>query len=202
MLMRGIHRKYVGYILFFTFILFVSYTWIHLTNNVDDVVSYGLYQEQRDLAELEVLLEQNKFWLFHGDAEEAKKKILESVISGLHDDDFEKDAKVHYYVHVARVKNKMVGFVTFFGSEEKKIGRVHLLAVDCAYRRLGIGEQLIEFAIEHFKRLGFNKIFLYTRPENIRAKKLYKKLCFYELERDENRLFDKNPGDVLMLDLK
>lgn len=200
---KNVYLEYFGYVVFSVSIfclVYFGYQYIFFGRGTSPVL-YELYNSNRDKIELEILLEQNKFWLFHGEAEEGKKRVLESVSLGLHDDDFEKNKKVPYYVQVARVKDKVVGFVTFFGSEEKKIGRVHLLAVDGSCRRLGIAEQLILFAIEHFKRHGYEKVFLYTRPENIRAKKLYKKLSFYEIDKKEDNLFEKNPGDLLIMDL-
>jgi ribosomal protein S18 acetylase RimI-like enzyme len=202
---KNIYLEYFGYLVFGMSIfclVYFGYRYIFSRQRTSPVL-YELYQPNRDKIELEILLEQNKFWLFHGEAEEGKKRVLESVSLGLHDDDFEKNKKVPYYVHLARVKDKVVGFITFFGSEEKKIGRVHLLAVDGAYRRLGIAEQLVLFSVEHFKRHGYQKVFLYTRSENIRAKKLYKKLLFYEIEVKEEyeNLFENNPGDILVRDL-
>lgn len=200
---KNIYLEYFWYVVFgmSIFCLFYfGYQYIFFGRGASPVL-YELYNPNRDKIELEILLEQNKFWLFHGEAEEAKKRVLESVSLELHDDDFEENKKVPYYVHVARVKNKVVGFITFFGSEEKKIGRVHLLAVDGSCRRLGIAEQLVLFVVEHFKRLGYQKVFLYTRPENIRAKRLYKKLSFYEIGKEDDTLFEKNPGDMLIRDL-
>lgn len=202
---KNIYFGYLGYVIsgvsIFCLVYF-GYQYIVAYQGISPVL-YELYEDNRDKLELEIILEQNKFWLFHGEAEEGKKRVLESVSLALHDDDFVKDKKVSYHTHVARVKDKVVGFITFFGSEEKKIGRVHLLAVDGSCRRLGIGEQLILFAIEHFKRYGYQKVFLYTRPENIRAKKLYKKLSFYEIEveKEYESLFENNPGDMLVRDL-
>lgn len=200
---KNVYLEYFGYAVFsmsISCLVYFGYQYVFFGQGTSPVL-YELYNSNRDKIELEILLEQNKFWLFHGEAEEGKKRVLESVSLGLHNDDFEKNKKVPYYVQVARVKDKVVGFITFFGSEEKKIGRVHLLAVDGSCRRLGIAEQLVLFAVEHFKRLGYQKVFLYTRPENIRAKKLYKKLSFYEIGKEEENLFEKNPGDLLMLDL-
>lgn len=200
---KNVYLKYFGYVVFSMSIfclVYFGYKCI-FTGQGTFPVLYELYNSNRDKIELEILLERNKFWLFHGEAEEGKKRVLESVSLGLHDDDFEKNKKVPYYVQIARVKDKVVGFITFFGSEEKKIGRVHLLAVDGSFRRLGIGEQLILFAIEHFKRHGYEKVFLYTRPENIRAKKLYKKLSFYDVDKEDDTLFEKNPGVMLVRDL-
>ena len=200
---KNVYFEYFCYLIFSMSIfclVYFGYQYVFFGQGASPVL-YEIYNSNRDKIELEILLEQNKFWLFHGEAEEGKKRVLECVLLGLHNDDFEKNKKVPYFVQVARVKDKVVGFITFFGSEEKKIGRVHLLAVDGSCRRLGIAEQLVLFAIEHFKRLGYEKVFLYTRPENIRAKKLYKKLSFYEIDKGEDSLFEKNPGDLLVLDL-
>lgn len=198
-------KKFIKYVALIFGIFFISY---FVKNKYDScssalIISYDSYNKTKDLFQVSALLEQNKFWLFHGNAEEGKKKILNNILSELHQDDFDEKKKVPYFVKVARIKEKVIGFITYFGSEEKKVGRIHLLAVDGDFRRSGVAQTLINIAISYFKEKNYEKVFLYTRPENMRAKKLYKKLNFYEINQEENveQLFDKNPGDILVLEL-
>ncbi len=190
-------RKY--FLIFFIFLIVVfSYQYFFRSSSV--VFTYGMYEE-KDFLRFSELLDANRFWLFHGDSDLGKKKIVESVFSGFHEDDFNKENKVPYYVYVARLNGNVVGFISFFGSDERKIGRVHLLVVSSEYRRLGLAERLMSFVVNYFSDRGYTKIFLYTRPENIRAKKLYKKMSFYEIDGGDIDFFERNPGDLLVCDL-
>lgn len=193
---------YISSGIFFLIFFCFSYRYISFSR-AENVVLYEKYIDGKDDEALDIILERNKFWLFHDHAEESKKKILENIVSGRQQDDFNSRARVPYYTRVARVNDKVVGFITYFGSDEKKIGRIHLLAVDSDFRRLGVAQNLVQFALEYFRSKGYTKVFLYTRPENVRAKKLYKKMSFYEVDQGDNVhfLFDQNPGDILAIDL-
>jgi GNAT superfamily N-acetyltransferase len=50
---------------------------------------------------------------------------------------------------------------------------LHLLAVDQAYRGMGLGLALVGAAIDAAKELGFNKMALWTQPVMTSAQKLY-----------------------------
>jgi ribosomal protein S18 acetylase RimI-like enzyme len=55
---------------------------------------------------------------------------------------------------------------------------LHLLAVDDAYRGVGLGRALVSAAIEVAKELGFRKIVLWTQPSMTAAQKLYESTGF------------------------
>lgn len=56
------------------------------------------------------------------------------------------------------------------------------VVVDSAHRGKGIGQQLIEFAIEHCKSFGGSDIRLTSRPARVAANELYQKVGFQEVE--------------------
>ena len=55
---------------------------------------------------------------------------------------------------------------------------MHLLAVDPAYRGLGLGRTLVGAAAEYAHELGFRKIVLWTQPSMTAARKLYESAGF------------------------
>lgn len=166
-------------------------------------VQYLVYDKKRDEKDIDLLLEKNIFWLVHGDGREGIKSLKKTFASGKNKDDFDPSVEVPYFIKVARLGDKTIGFASYFGSDEKKIGRLHILCVDQEYRRLGIGKKLVEDILAFFKDRHYEKVFLYTRPENIRGKALYKKLGFYEVDQENTleRLYEKDPGDVLVCQL-
>jgi len=55
---------------------------------------------------------------------------------------------------------------------------LHLLAVDDAYRSLGLGRALVGAATDIARGLGFRKIVLWTQPSMTAAQKLYESAGF------------------------
>ncbi len=55
---------------------------------------------------------------------------------------------------------------------------INNIAVDAAYRRLGIGTELIKQVINNATETGKNRIFLEVNEQNISAIALYKKMGF------------------------
>lgn len=169
-------------------------------------VEYLDYKKERDFTDIDNLMEKYKFWLFHGDYKKGECPLYPNFEKLTHVSDFDLHVDVPYGIKVARIDGRSVGFITYYISENKyakadepkKIGRIHLVCVEENYRRLGIAKRLIEDVMNFFKENNCQKAYLVTRPENIRAKGLYYKLGFNEMNNQENNVFDKNPADVLL----
>ena len=176
------------------------------------VVDYVDYDKQKHFNDVDNLLEEYKFWLFHGDFKKGECPLYPNFNTKMHASDFDSAMNVPYYIKVAIVDNKCVGFITYYISENlqaknnefKKIGRIHLLSVDKQYRRLGIANKFITDCMNFFKLNNCQRIYLITRPENIRAKGLYYKFGFTEIKKDKSidlDVFDRDPADILVKDL-
>jgi ribosomal protein S18 acetylase RimI-like enzyme len=59
---------------------------------------------------------------------------------------------------------------------------LHLLAVDCEYRGLGLGRDLVETALDMANGLGYRKMILWTQPAMTVAQKLYESAGFGRTE--------------------
>lgn len=209
--------KFIYYIILFGVLLggmfLTKFYFINSTNVVNKIceVEYSDYEKERDFNDIDDLMMRYKFWIFHGDFKAGECPLYPNFKNMSHKNDFDATMQVPYFIKVARVDGKCVGFLTYYfsentmvgkkGQEIKKIGRVHVLCVDEKFRRLGIAKKLVEFAIDFFKINGCQRVYLITRPENIRAKNLYHKLGFFESNNDEKNVFDLNPADVLIKDL-
>jgi ribosomal protein S18 acetylase RimI-like enzyme len=195
--------------------IFYTYRYNNDFNSADFLhpvcVEYLDYDKERDFLDIDNLMEKYKFWLFHGDFKKGECPLYPNFEKLTHTSDFDSTVDVPYRIKVARMNGRCVGFVTYYMSENlvvnsdqvKKLGRVHLLCVDEEYRRSGIAKNLVEGAIAFFKEKGCQRVYLVTRPENIRAKALYYKLGFYEMNKNtiENNILDKDPADVLSKEL-
>lgn len=97
---------------------------------------------------------------------------------------------------VALDKEKVVGYV----GSQSVLGEADMmnLAVDSAYRRLGIGKQLVLSLIEKLEQVDVSKLTLEVRASNIGAIALYEGLGFAEVGRRPN--YYSNPKeDALIL---
>jgi ribosomal protein S18 acetylase RimI-like enzyme len=175
-------------------------------------IEYFDYDEERDFADIDNLMETYKFWLFHGDYKKGECPLYPNFKSQIHASDFDSKVNVPYFIKIARVEDRCVGFITYYISENreaktndsiKKLGRIHLVCVDQHYRRLGIARHLVGMAVDFFQKNNCQRAYLVTRPENIRAKDLYHKLGFNEVNKNDIRhdVFDKDPADILVKEL-
>jgi ribosomal-protein-alanine N-acetyltransferase len=81
---------------------------------------------------------------------------------------------------VAKMHGKIVGFIGIW-YEGKKLHVINV-AVHPDERGKGIGTNLLLFAINLAKELGYEAIYLEARKSNVSAQRLYRKLGFKEKE--------------------
>jgi ribosomal protein S18 acetylase RimI-like enzyme len=190
------------------FLYYMYYGQLFSSSRVE--VIYSEYNKEKDFFELDVLLEKYKFWLFHENYKKGECPLYSVFDSMQHNNDFDNLLVVPYYIKIARVKDKIVGFVSYYISgnmsednkDIKKIGRIHLLCIDESYRRFGIARNMISDVLRYFKEEKCDRAYLVTRPENIRAKELYYKFGFHEVQQNDlSSIFDTDPAHMLILDL-
>ncbi|NYB51323.1 MAG: ribosomal protein S18-alanine N-acetyltransferase [Methanobacteriaceae archaeon] len=80
---------------------------------------------------------------------------------------------------VAQQDNMVVGYIIFWIRFEDE-GHIISIAVDKEYHRQKIGTELVETAIEIFRKYGVKTIRLEVRKSNLKARKFYQKLGFIE----------------------
>lgn len=80
-------------------------------------------------------------------------------------------------IFVYRVHNKPVGFVTYYKEQGCK-GKIQFLAVAKEYRGRGYAQKLLSYAMHDALQHGICVLDLTTRPSNIPAQTLYKRLGF------------------------
>lgn len=94
---------------------------------------------------------------------------------------------------------EIVGFiVVWFIIDEAHIGT---LAVDGAYRQMGIAEKLMDEGLRLTKNMGALKAFLEVRSGNEAAKKLYEKLGF-TVDGIRPHYYQDNHEDALLMSME
>ena len=111
------------------------------------------------------------------------KRVLEIELASF-DDPYPSNVLVDIYnlgagFLVAQEDNIVVGYIIFWIRFEDE-GHIISLAVDRKYYRKKIGSQLVETALEIFRKYNVTNIRLEVRKGNRNARKFYQKLGFEE----------------------
>ncbi|MGB8779274.1 MAG: GNAT family N-acetyltransferase [Candidatus Bathyarchaeia archaeon] len=75
-------------------------------------------------------------------------------------------------------ESAIAGFIIMAEESVEYPAQSHLVAVKSAFRRKGIGRQLVRDGIRRAKAIGRKKVKLFTRPWNIGMRKMCAELCF------------------------
>jgi ribosomal protein S18 acetylase RimI-like enzyme len=86
-------------------------------------------------------------------------------------------------VFVAELGGAIVGYITTWIDREGGMGMIPNLAVDREVRGRGIGRQLIQHALQHFRDNGLAHARIETLEQNAVGQKLYPSLGFREVAR-------------------
>jgi ribosomal-protein-alanine N-acetyltransferase len=89
---------------------------------------------------------------------------------------FKKQYQLHSERFFVAEEEKVVGFA--LGQLKENMAEIASLAVEQAWRKKGIGTELINSLIRYFKKEGFREVFLYARINNAAAVSFYQNLDF------------------------
>jgi ribosomal protein S18 acetylase RimI-like enzyme len=96
-------------------------------------------------------------------------------------------------IFVAEDAGRPVGYITTWQDREAGIGHIPNLAIDAACRGQGLGRQLIEHAMDHFRGAGLTHAKIETLAQNAVGNHLYRDLGFQEVARQVHLLADLAP---------
>ena len=89
---------------------------------------------------------------------------------------------------IAERNGEIVGSI-FVVAKTKTIGKLRLLLVEPSARGLGIGSRLVDEVIRFSREACYRKIELWTHPELVSARKIYKAAGFELIGVEEHQLF-------------
>jgi GNAT superfamily N-acetyltransferase len=83
-------------------------------------------------------------------------------------------------VWVAAYEDRIAGFAALKLAEEKRMGEVYMIAVDPRYQNIGVGAQLMDFALDRMRDSGMTVAMVETGgdPGHGPARHLYEKTGF------------------------
>lgn len=96
------------------------------------------------------------------------------------DDDLERDPNG---IFVAEIDGRVVGFITTWQDREVGMGYIPNIAIQAEFRGQGLGHQLIEHAMQHFRDSGLTHAKIETLEQNATGHHVYTSLGFYEVAR-------------------
>jgi ribosomal protein S18 acetylase RimI-like enzyme len=140
------------------------------------------YNESRDLESILKLFQDNWYWLiaslpeYSRDYAEYFFKYRSPNKNPLY------AGRLH--IKILRKNNEFIGFTAYY-KQNPQVGILLFLAVDSAFRGKGYGDQLARYAVDDLIRLGVKRVQLVTRTVNFAAQKIYKRLGFKEMYRDD-----------------
>ncbi|HRN78239.1 MAG TPA: GNAT family N-acetyltransferase [Candidatus Dependentiae bacterium] len=163
----------------------VGYYYVQHQSKPQQVLEQGpfyTYDEARDLESILKLFQENWYWLIASRPDYSREyaeyffKYRAPTRNPLHAGILQ--------IKVLRVDNQLAGFTAYY-KENPQVGILLFLAVDPIFRGKGYGEQLARFAVNDLIAQGAKKIQLVTRTVNFAAQKIYKRLGFQEVYRDD-----------------
>jgi ribosomal protein S18 acetylase RimI-like enzyme len=86
-------------------------------------------------------------------------------------------------IFVAEDGGQIVGYITTWQDRAAGIGHIPNIAIRPAHRGHGLGRQLIEHALDHFRRAGLSHVKIETLVQNDVGNHLYRSLGFREVAR-------------------
>lgn len=96
---------------------------------------------------------------------------------------------------VAEVSGQVVGYISTWIDQPAGIGNIPNLAVRADMRGAGIGRQLIEHALDHFRRHGIRHARIETLEQNPVGQRLYPACGFREVARQIHYCIDLDEAE-------
>ncbi len=143
------------------------------------------YDAQRDKPAVKQLFQQNLSWLVNGPSYQSYD--VDFMLDN-HASAFDPINKRNLIFNVYCDHGRTVGFEAHFIKSFLK-GYILFMVVDQAERGKGYGVQLLKAAIEQIAKAGCSIVELVTSIDNIPAQKLYEKVGFSEVRRDEHVVY-------------
>jgi len=99
-------------------------------------------------------------------------------------------------IFVAEHEGQIVGYITTWQDRDAGIGHIPNLAIIAELRGHGLGRQLIEHALTHFRALGLSHAKIETLVQNEVGNHLYRALGFREVARQIHFVAELSAGDA------
>jgi DNA-binding MarR family transcriptional regulator/GNAT superfamily N-acetyltransferase len=113
---------------------------------------------------------------------------FEAIVAHVVADFIDNFDPAHERCWVAERNGEIVGSV-FVVRKSKTVAKLRLLLVEPSARGLGLGSRLVDEVIGFSRNAGYKKIVLWTHPELVSARKIYKAAGFELVAEETHQLF-------------
>jgi ribosomal protein S18 acetylase RimI-like enzyme len=150
--------------------------WTPLQGPISD------FDDKRDTQEILKIFERDRYWLLM-----SEESSPEFMLKYRAPNPYEIQYLGRLHIKVCRENEKFVGFTAYY-MKAPGFGFLLFLAVNPEFRgkERAYAEKLLKYALADMKRLGAEYVQLFTRTDNERAQKLYRRVGFHEISRDNN----------------
>jgi ribosomal protein S18 acetylase RimI-like enzyme len=137
------------------------------------------FKPSRDLKQMVELFEKNRNWLTY-------QKYSDPAFLFVNKTPSYRDARLmgRMETQVLRDGGNLIGYACYYIDLENK-GKILFVVVDEKYRGKRYAQQLVNLALEYFKKHRVSYVYLATRLDNVRARSAYTRMGFFETERDD-----------------
>lgn len=183
--MMNVNKKWFARIsLLFIFVLLSFGVWYFYRSPLSSGPIYE-FNEQRDTQDILEVFERDRYWLL---ASEDYSPELMLAYRMPKMKDWRYVGKLH--IKVLREHEQFIGFVAYYMKTVHE-GLVLFISVNPAFRNQGYARKLLEYAVEDLKRIGARYVYLLTRTSNVQAIRLYDRVGFTEIFRDDGFVYFK-----------
>jgi len=173
--------KIAGLIIFAGLVAATFYYYLPYTNGSETNIRD--YNETKDTQEILDLIAKDRYWLIASD-DYSPEFMLKNRAPNVQ----EKEYYGKLNIKVLYQGDNFVGFVAYY-LKNFFTGHLLFLAVKEEFRGKGFAKQLMDYALNDFKKQGASMVFLVTRTSNTKAQSVYKKTGFTETERDNEFVY-------------
>ena len=99
-------------------------------------------------------------------------------------------------IFVAEVEGRIAGYISTWHDPDAGIGYIPNLAFVPEYRGQGMGRKLLEYALDHFRRLNLSLAKIETLEQNAVGNHLYTSLGFKEIVKQVHFVAPLSPAPV------
>lgn len=140
------------------------------------------FDAQRDTKPILDIFERDWYWLVAGD--DYSPEFMLQYRAPKQDPVFA--GRMH--IKVLREQDTFIGFVAYY-MKNAQVGFLNFVDINPDFRGKRYAQQLVRYAINAMKDLGASRIDLVTRPSNVSARALYKRLGFVLTGQDPEFVF-------------
>lgn len=144
------------------------------------------YNPSTDHEALIEIFNQNWYWLDYRSQDEGLRTFKHDLDSLTTVGDFGETLPLSWLVYATG--SHINGFAAYC-QKSPTVGKILFLATNTKDRRRGYAQQLLQAALDEFKRTGVLSVDLATRVTNTPAQTLYKKFGFVETQRDDTFVY-------------